>query len=47
LEYISHVPSPTYQYARYTDWIVQFCEEKAFSQSKDSERYKDAIEQVR
>lgn len=40
------MPSPTYQYARYTDWIEQFCEEKSRSKAKSTEMYRDVIIQV-
>jgi hypothetical protein len=37
LKYVSNMPSPTYQYARYTDWIIQFVKDKSESKAKDSE----------
>lgn len=46
LKYIFKMPSPNFQFARYTDWIAQFTEDKSKSKSKDAEVYKDAILQV-
>lgn len=35
MKYIFSMPSPTYQYAKYSDWIVQFVQEKHMSKSID------------
>lgn len=43
MKYVCSMPSPSYQYARYTDWIFQFCEDKKNSKSKDMDMYKDVI----
>jgi len=46
IKYISSMPSPTYQYARYTDWIFQFWEENRKSKGKESENYISVIDHV-
>lgn len=47
MKYVCHMPSPSYQYARYTDWLLQFCETQEKSKAKEMERYKDLIEFVK
>lgn len=46
MQYVCHMPSPSYNYARYTDWMCQYVEERRESKSKDAEMYKDLFEHV-
>lgn len=46
MRYVNKMPSPSYQYARYTDWLFQFCEEKQKSKAKDAENYRDVTNHV-
>lgn len=47
LKYIWNMPSPTYQYARYSDWIEQFWDDLAKSKSGNSAHYFETIQAVK
>jgi hypothetical protein len=46
MKYIFSMPSPTYQYAKYSDWIIQFVEEKHASNLKDSEVSEESMNSI-
>ena len=45
MKYVCNMPSPTYQYAKYSDWIMQFVKDKQKSKSRDAEIHMDLINQ--
>lgn len=47
MRYVHNMPPPTYQYARYTDWITQFVDEKLNSKARDAEQHRDLLLKVK
>ena len=47
LKYLCNMPSPTYQYARYSDWIEQFWDDLTNSKSGSSTHYIETIHDVK
>lgn len=47
MRYVHNMPPPTYQYARYTDWIIQFVDDKLKTTNKEADQHRELLLQVK
>jgi ubiquitin carboxyl-terminal hydrolase 34 len=41
MKYMAQIPPPTYQYSRYTDWLIHFCEDWLIKKGDSNEMQKE------